>query len=197
MSKKLLFYTAVFILLGLIILLLLFSSGKKPDLSKNITTSTAQNSENEERNAAANLIVKNFQLQKIGSSLPKSVAATDNSKISPAKRYQAYLKDDKLMVLDNTTEKKNTVNLSENLMGASFAFLNNKYLLLIEKDKSFHKLDLFYIVSLENFEKQFFAGSFPIASRLDLGSGPVVEDEGKKVYLRDKTGIYWLLKLTF
>lgn len=197
MSKKLLFYASIFILLILIILFLLFSADKKPEFIKNIPAPTGVNYESDEKQDKANFIVKNFQLLKYGASLPKSVATAENSKLSPAKQYEAYIKDDKLVVLNNTTGIENAVNLSENLLDSNFVFLNDKYLLLIEKDNTFHKLDLFYIVSLESFEKQYFAGSFPIVSRLDLNIEPIVTMDGREVYLKDKSGIYWLLKLTF
>ena len=82
-------------------------------------------------------------------------------------------------------------------MCSSDLWINEQFLIMIEKDKSRQKLDRIYLIDSMTGEKQFFAGSFPITSRLDLNFEPLVETNGKNIYFKDNDGNYWLLTLSY
>lgn len=203
--KKILILIIAFILLFFLLIILVFRRTGTGIIQKQ----TALPSPVEERfdqkpsSAQNNLVIKNFSWKKITGSPPENIsylkqsAGTDgNSKSAPAGNTTALIANGQLNIdRDNTRLQK--IEISPNISAVNFVWINKSYLIMIEKDKSFQKLDRIYLVDWETGEKQFFTGSFPIVSRLNLNFEPLVEANGKNIYFKDNKGNYWLLILEY
>lgn len=196
--KKILILIIAFILLFLLLLILVF----RRTGTGIIQEQTALPSPVEERfnqkspSAQNNLIIKNFSWKKIDGSPPENISYLSSSKLAPGANLSAIIANGRLNI-DRGDTRLQKIEISPDLAAVNFAWINERYLIMIEKDKSFQKLDRIYLVDRETGEKQFFAGSFPIVSRLNLNFEPLVEANGKNVYFKDNDGNYWLLTLDY
>ncbi|MBI3954800.1 hypothetical protein HY338_00020 [Candidatus Gottesmanbacteria bacterium] len=203
--KKILILIIAFIFLFLLLLILVFRRGGAGVIQKQMApTSPVEERFNQKSTVTQNnLVIKNFFWKKITGSPPENISylkqstATDgNAKSAPAGNLTAVIANGQLNI-DRGDTRLQKIEISPNISAVNFVWINEQYLIMIEKDKSFQKLDRIYLVDADSGEKQFFAGSFPIATRLNMNFEPLVETNGKNIYFKDNGGNYWLLILEY
>lgn len=202
--KKILILIMVFILLFLLLIILIFRRGSAGIGQKQALPSlTAEEFNQESTDAQDNFVIKSFLWKKIEGNLPEnsnflkqSAGDAGNAKRAPDGNKTGIVANGQLNI-DQGDTRLQKIEVNPNVSATNFVWINQQYLIMIEKDKSFQKLDRIYLVDSVNGEKQFFAGSFPIVSRLDLNFEPLVEAEGKNIYFKDNDGNYWLLTLNY
>lgn len=196
--KKILILIIAFILLFLLLLILVFRQGGTEVIQKQtaLPSPVEEMISQEKSQNQDNLIIKNFLWKKITGSPPENSSYLSSSKSAPTGNLSAVVANGRLNI-DRGDTRLQKIEISPNISAVNFAWINEKYLIMIEKDKSFQKLDRIYLVDTQSGEKQFFTGSFPIVSRLNLNSEPLVEANGKNIYFKDNVGSYWLLTLEY
>ncbi len=196
--KKILILIITFILLFLFLLILVFRRGGAEVIQKQtFLPSPAEERFSQEQSLNQDsLIIKSFLWKKFGGSPPENVSYLNSSKFAPTGDLSAVIANGQLNI-DRGDTRLQKIDISPNISAVNFVWINEKYLIMIEKDKSFQKLDRIYLVDTQSGEKQFFAGSFPIVSRLNLNFEPLVETNGKNIYFKDNDGNYWLLTLEY
>ena len=204
-AKKILILSVTFILLFLLFIIMIFrSKGGKVSQKQLILPSPVEERFKQKSTVVQNnFVIKNFFWKKIAGSPPENIsylkqsAGTDgNSKSAPAGNTTALIANGQLNI-DRGDTRLQKIEISPNISATNFVWINERYIIMIEKDKSFQKLDRIYLVDASRGEKQFFAGSFPIVSRLNLNFEPMVETNGKNIYFKDNGGNYWLLILEY
>lgn len=204
-AKKILILIVTFIFLFILFIIMIFrSKGGKVSQKQLILPSPVEERFNQKSTVVQNnFVIKNFFWKKIAGSPPENIsylkqstATEGNSKSAPTGNTTALIANGQLNI-DRGDTRLQKIEISPNISAVNFVWINEQYLIMIEKDKSFQKLDRIYLVDWERGEKQFFAGSFPIASRLNLNFEPLVEANGKNIYFKDNSGNYWLLILEY
>lgn len=146
---------------------------------------------------------KEYRWEEIGLNLPTGVTLSPVpsglplKKDSPSLKHLAELTGNQLIVSDHLTGEKTTINFENKMKGANFTWLNDNYLILIEKEDDFWSVDKIYFVERGKSEKILITGSFPIKNRLNLDLNPTVNPEGNEIFFADNGGVYWKLVLIY
>jgi hypothetical protein len=145
--------------------------------------------------------IQTFDLKSIGSVIPTGMTKIElqknekGEKLSPGEIYSAAIEGPNLNIYDDTHTKIQTVALNQDIQKANFTWVNNKTLLLIEKESSPRGVDFISVVNRSTGKKTFLIATFPIPKRLDLSSVPLVYNNGTIIFLKDNDGQYWQLSL--
>lgn len=149
------------------------------------------------------LIIKSFDWLNAGQYLSTETKQTINSskilskKKSPDGNWSGELSKDKLIVRSEITGEEKIYPIADVVEKANFAFLTDKYLILIEKEDSFRKIDRIFLISVTGGTRLFLTGSFTIVDRLDLGREPLVLARGTQIIFKDNAGNFWQLNIIF
>ncbi|OGG20638.1 hypothetical protein A3D03_00390 [Candidatus Gottesmanbacteria bacterium RIFCSPHIGHO2_02_FULL_40_13] len=195
--KKILILIIAFILLFFLLIILVYRRTGAGIIQEQTLPSPFEEGFDQESTEAQNdFVIKSFLWKKIERGLPENISFLSSSKRSPLGNMTGVIANGQLNI-DRDFTRLQKIEVSANISAVNFVWINEQFLIMIEKDKSRQKLDRIYLIDSMTGEKQFFAGSFPITSRLDLNFEPLVETNGKNIYFKDNDGNYWLLTLSY